>query len=54
MHCAECHFMLSAIYAECRKQAHYAECRCAECRSAQIRQYLSLPLREKRTIILAT
>jgi hypothetical protein len=23
--------MLSVNYAECRKQAHYAECRCAEC-----------------------
>jgi hypothetical protein len=24
--------MLSAIYAKCRKEAHYAECRYAECR----------------------
>jgi hypothetical protein len=24
--------MLSFIYAECRKQAHYAECHYAECR----------------------
>ncbi len=37
--CAECHlcrvsFMLSVIYAECHKQAQYAECHYAECRSA--------------------
>jgi hypothetical protein len=29
--------MLSVIYAECRKQAHYAECRYAECRYAECR-----------------
>jgi hypothetical protein len=34
--------MLSVIhaivnYAECRKQAHYAECRCAVCRYAECR-----------------
>jgi hypothetical protein len=28
---------LSIIYAECRKQAHNAECRCAECRYAGCR-----------------
>jgi hypothetical protein len=28
--CAEC-------YAECRKQAHYAECHFAECRYAEFR-----------------
>ncbi len=27
--------MLSVNYAECRKQAHYAECRYAECRYAE-------------------
>ncbi len=26
--------MLNGIHAECRKQALYAECRCAECRGA--------------------
>jgi hypothetical protein len=30
-------FILSANYAECRKQAHYAECHYAECRYAQRR-----------------
>ena len=34
--------MLSVVYAECHKQAHYvefcyAECRCAECRYAECR-----------------
>ncbi len=28
-------FMASAIYAECRKYAHYAECLYAECRYAE-------------------
>jgi hypothetical protein len=27
--------MPSFIYADCRKEAHYAECRYAECRGAQ-------------------
>jgi hypothetical protein len=27
--------MLSVNYAECRKQVHYAECRCAKCRYAE-------------------
>ncbi len=31
--------MLSVIYAECRKQAHYAKCRYAECHG----DHLSLP-----------
>ncbi len=30
-------FMLSVIYAECRKQNHYAECLNAECRYAGCR-----------------
>jgi hypothetical protein len=30
-------FVLSVIYAECRKQAHYAECRYAECHYAECR-----------------
>jgi hypothetical protein len=30
-------FMLSAIYAECHKQARYAECRYVECRYAECR-----------------
>jgi len=39
---AECHlcrvsFLLSVNYAECRKQAVYAECRFAECRYAERR-----------------
>ncbi len=29
--------MLSVNYAECRKQAHYAECHYAECRHAECR-----------------
>ncbi len=29
--------MLSVNYAECRKQAHYAECHYAECRYAECR-----------------
>ncbi len=29
--------MLSVIYAECRKQAHYAGCRYAECSYAECR-----------------
>jgi hypothetical protein len=29
--------MLSVIYAECRKQAHYAECHYTECRYAECR-----------------
>jgi hypothetical protein len=29
--------MLSVIYAECRKQTDYAECRYAECRYAECR-----------------
>jgi hypothetical protein len=29
--------MLSVNYAECRKQAHYAECRYAECHYAECR-----------------
>jgi hypothetical protein len=29
--------MLSVIYAECRKQAHYAECHYAECCYAECR-----------------
>ncbi len=29
--------MLSVIYAECRKKAHYAECHYAECRYAECR-----------------
>ncbi len=29
--------MLSVNYAECRKQAHYAECRFAQCRYAKYR-----------------
>ncbi len=29
--------MLRAIYAECREQAHYAECYYAECRYAERR-----------------
>ncbi len=33
--------MLSVIYAECRKQAHYAECHYAECRYAECRSALS-------------
>ncbi len=32
-------FVLSVIYAECRKQAHYAECRYAECRGAALKLY---------------
>jgi hypothetical protein len=27
--------MLSVVYAECRQQTHYAECRHAECRYAE-------------------
>ncbi len=33
--------MLSVNYAECHKQAHYAECRYAECRYAECRRALS-------------
>jgi hypothetical protein len=29
--------MQSVYYAECRKQAHYAQCRYAECRYAECR-----------------
>ncbi len=29
--------MLSVMYAECRKLAHYPECRYAECRYAECR-----------------
>jgi hypothetical protein len=29
--------MLSAIYVECHKKAHYAECHYAECRYAECR-----------------
>jgi hypothetical protein len=34
---AGCTFMLSGIYAECRKLALYAECHYAECRFAECR-----------------
>jgi hypothetical protein len=30
--------MLNVIYAECYKQAHYAECRYAECHYAECRK----------------
>jgi hypothetical protein len=30
--------MLSVIYAECRKQAHYVECHYDECRCAEFRR----------------
>ncbi len=30
-------FKLRVIYAECRKEAHYAECCYAECRHAECR-----------------
>jgi hypothetical protein len=35
--------MLSVAYAECRKQAHYAECHYAECRYAECRGALWFP-----------
>jgi hypothetical protein len=33
-------FKLSVVYAECHKQTHYAECRCAECLGAIISFYI--------------
>ncbi len=40
-------FMPSVNYAECRKQAHYAECRYAECRYAEYRGTLNCDTQHK-------
>ncbi len=43
---AEC-CLLRVIYAECRKQAHYAECHYTECRYAKCRGANSARGRQK-------
>ncbi len=50
-------FMLSIIYAECREQAHYAqclyaECRYAECRGAHYSKCLRFPKGNRTTIFI--
>jgi hypothetical protein len=45
-------FMLSVIDAECRKQAHYAECLHAECRYAGCRVAAKRLAEDKHTSLL--
>ncbi len=39
---AEGSFMMSVADGDCRKQSHYAECLCAECRYAEFRGAINI------------
>jgi hypothetical protein len=47
-------FVLNVVHAECRKQAHYADCHYAECRYAECRSAVKMAcFVKKKKIILA-